>query len=92
MRESSIALRFTEHAIDRMLDWDVDPNDIAAVLATGETIEEYDDGSRLVLGRRAVRPIHVVAADVMEDTTVVITVYEPSSSRWDATFRARRPQ
>jgi hypothetical protein len=73
-----------------MLDWDVDPADVAAVLATGETIEEYDDGSRLVLGRRGVRPLHVVSAEVMEDTTVVITVYEPSPDRWDATFRARR--
>jgi hypothetical protein len=32
--------------------------------------EDYDDGSRIVLGRSGVRPLHVVAAD----EGVVITV------------------
>jgi hypothetical protein len=57
------AVRFSEHAIDRMLEWGLDVDDVEAALAEGETIEDYADGSRLVLGRAGVRPVHVVVAD-----------------------------
>jgi hypothetical protein len=88
-----IALRFTEHAVDRMLDWDVEVIDVVNVVADGETIEEYDDGSRLVLGRtHDARPLHVVLNESQVDTTVVVTVYEPSPLRWDPTFRIRTPR
>ena len=43
-------LRFSEHAIDRMLEWGLDVDDVESVLASGETIEEYRDRSRLLLG------------------------------------------
>jgi Domain of unknown function (DUF4258) len=82
-------LRFSEHAIDRMLESEIEVDDVEAALAGGETIEDYDDGSRLVLGRSGVRPLHVVAAD--EDGVVtVVTVYEPDPARWDAALRERR--
>jgi hypothetical protein len=89
---TAIGLRFTEHAIDRMLDWNVEPDEVVAVVTTGEVVEEYEDGSTLLLGRRGVRPLHVVVSRPEEDTTVVITVYEPSPLRWDPGFRTRRPQ
>ena len=82
-------LRFSEHAIDRMLESDIEVDDVEVALAGGETIEDYDDGSRLVLGRSGVRPLHVVAAEEGGVVTVV-TVYEPDPTRWDAAFRARR--
>ena len=49
------AVRFSEHAIDRMLEWGLDVDDVEAALAEGETIEDYADGSRLLLGRAGVR-------------------------------------
>ncbi len=71
-------------------------DDVRAVLATGETIEEYPDDapfpSRLVLGSVGDRPIHVVSADdVDRGETIVITVYEPDPARWDPGFRRRKP-
>jgi hypothetical protein len=75
-----------------MLDWDVETDDVVAAVTRGETIEEYEDGSRLVLGRAGVRPLHVVLAPAEEDTATVVTVYEPSLGRWDAAFRVRREQ
>ena len=85
------AVRFSEHAIDRMLEWGLDVNDVEAALAEGETIEDYADGSRLLLGRAGVRPIHVVVADeVPGGVCTVVTVYEPDPARWDPTFRERR--
>jgi len=85
------AVRFSEHAIDRMLEWGLDVDDVEAALAEGETIEDYADGSRLLLGRAGVRPIHVVVADeVPGGVCTVVTVYEPDPARWDPTFRQRR--
>lgn len=69
-------------------------DDVRKVLATGETIEGYPDDtpypSRLVLGWRGGRPIHLVVADnASSDEVIVITVYEPDINRWEPGFRRR---
>ncbi|CAN5825268.1 hypothetical protein BH23ACT11_BH23ACT11_24300 [soil metagenome] len=69
--------------------------DVRHVLETGEIIQEYPEDkpypSRLVLGWRGSAPIHVVAADSTEASeTLVITVYEPTSERWETGFREKR--
>ena len=70
-------------------------DDVRHVLATGEIIEEYPDDvpypSRLVLGWRGPRPIHVVVAENVErGESIVITVYEPDPTRWEPGFKRRR--
>ena len=86
------AVRFSEHAIDRMLEWGFDVDEVEVALAEGETVEDYEDGSRLLLGRAGVRPIPVVVADDEPDgVCTVVTVYEPDPTRWFSTFRERRP-
>lgn len=74
---------------------DCGTEDIHQVLATGKTIERYPDDrpypSRLVLGWRASRPIHVVVADNdAQQDTIVVTVYEPDPARWEPGFERRR--
>lgn len=65
--------------------------DVEAVLTDGETIEEYEDGAKLVLGRSGTRPLHVVVRDDTDAGRIfVITVYEPDPQLWDATLRRRR--
>lgn len=65
--------------------------DVEAVLTDGETVEEYEDGARLVLGRAGTRPLHVVVRDDVNTGTIfVITVYEPDPQLWDSGFRHRR--
>jgi hypothetical protein len=68
--------------------------DVASVLSAGEVIERYPDDtpypSYLVLGVVSGRAVHVVAADRPDaEEIIVITVYEPHPSLWDATFRKR---
>jgi len=65
------------------------------VVENGETIREYPNDtpypSRLVLGWRDSRPIHVVAADDAENRrTFVVTVYEPDPEIWEPDFRRKR--
>ncbi len=86
---------FRVHAVQRMFERGISREDVRDVLASGEIIEDYPDDnpypSRLLLGYRGSRPLHVVAADnPSEPETIVITVYEPDPARWDATFRQRK--
>lgn len=84
-------LMFSEHAIDRMLDWGLDVADVQAAFDNAETIEEYADGARLLLGRAGVRPLHLVVRPVGNgEGTFMITVYEPTEDRWDSGFTRRR--
>lgn len=88
-------LVFRVHAVRRMFERGITEAAVRGVLATGETIEDYPDDqpypSRLVLGFVEGRPLHVVAAeDQAEREMIVVTVYEPDRSIWDASFRRRR--
>lgn len=69
--------------------------DARNALDGGEELEAYPTDqpypSRLVLGWRGSRPPHVVVAqNVADDETIVISVYEPDPFLWDASFRRRR--
>lgn len=88
---------FRVHAIKRMFQRQISEEDVKHVLATGEVIERYPNDipypSKLLLGQRGSRPLHVVAADNAEgDETIVVTVYEPDPQEWDAGFTRRKPR
>ena len=86
---------FRVHAVQRMFERKISEEDVRHVILTGETIEDYPDDwpypSRLILGRRERRPLHVVAAYNTDDEQIIIvTVYEPDSAQWTADFRRRK--
>jgi hypothetical protein len=61
-----------------------------------EVIRAYPDdtpfASRLILGWRGRRPLHVVAADDDEGQTIIITAYEPDPALWEPDFRRKKEQ
>jgi len=86
---------FRVHALQRMFERGITSKDVHNALETGETIESYPDDqpypSRLVLGWRGERPLHMVVADNVDaDTLIVVTVYEPDPALWKEGFRRRR--
>ncbi len=88
-------LIFRIHAVQRMFERGISDTDVRDVLENGQVIEAYPDDlpfpSRLMLGRCAGLPVHVLASDDEQDqATVVITVYVPDQARWDAAFKRRR--
>ena len=88
-------LVFRIHAIQRMFQRHINKDDVRYILENGETIETYPKDtpypSRLVLGWRESRPLHVVVADNAENQeTIVITVYEPDPEEWERDFRRRK--
>lgn len=76
-----------------MFERNISVEDIAAVLKTGEVIENYPDDlpypSRLVLGNAAGRAIHVVFA-MAPEVAIVVTCYEPDPELWDEGLRRRK--
>lgn len=88
-------LVFRVHAVQRMAERTIEVVDVRHALDAGEVIADYPDDtpypSRLVLGWRGTRPVHVVAADNHHDqVTVVITVYQPDPELWEPGFKTRR--
>jgi len=87
-------IRYRVHALLRMAERRISPEDVREILASGETIESYPEDrpypSRLVLGYPGGRPLHLVAADADDlNRTIIVTVYEPDPELWDPTFRRR---
>jgi hypothetical protein len=88
-------LIFRVHAVQRMFERNISREDVRAALATGDVIREYSDDtpypSRLILGWRGERPLHVVAADNHEAReTIIITVYQPDPDQWEPDFRSKK--
>lgn len=88
-------LVFRVHALQAMFERDITPADVRAVVLNGKIIDSYPEDrpypSRLILGWRGSRPIHVVAADnPSEQETIIITVYEPDPGRWEPGFERRK--
>ena len=86
---------FRIQLLQRMFERNVSVEDVRIVVDSGETIEDYPEDrpypSRLVLGWRGSRPLHVVVADNMSENRVVaITVYEPDAALWELDFRRRK--
>ena len=68
--------------------------DVRTVVTDGEVIQSYPEDkpypSRLVLGWRGIRPIHVVVAEDNEDgILIVVTAYEPDPIQWDSGFKRK---
>ena len=69
--------------------------DVDVVLETGEVIEQYPNDtpypSRLMLGWRGSRPLHIVVAEsIGENELIVITAYEPDPAQWEADCKRRK--
>lgn len=88
-------LSFRVHAIQRMFQRQISKTEIRHTIEYGEVIEEYPEDtpfpSRLILGWRGTKPLHVVVADnIMDKEWIVITVYEPTLDKWDPDFERRK--
>ncbi|PKO21080.1 MAG: hypothetical protein CVU38_16655 [Chloroflexi bacterium HGW-Chloroflexi-1] len=80
------------HALTEAKKDGVEPEDIIAVILTGEIIEEYPERKRLLIyGRMANNlPLHVVCDYSAESLVIIPTVYIPDRRLW-VRFRIRKP-
>lgn len=88
-------LVFRVHALERMSERGITPVEVRHVIETGVVVEDYPTDtpypSRLLLGFVDLRPLHVVVADNLDNLeTIVITAYEPDPGQWDPALRRRQ--
>jgi hypothetical protein len=88
------SLRWTSHILQRLFQRNIRIDDVKAVLAKGEIIEQYPNDypfpSCLVLGYTAAgQPLHVVCGSNGVEMWL-ITAYFPNPVKWTEDFRQRR--
>jgi hypothetical protein len=88
------AVRWTDHAIKRMIQRGISQADVKRTLTGGEIIEQYPDDypypSCLVLGNVPKdRPLHVVCG-VGSEELWIISAYYPDPERWSDGFEKRK--
>ncbi len=86
---------FSNHAVQQMFFRRISREDVKAVIAYGEIIEEMPDDepfpSCLILDFVGGQPVHVVLSqDVASQTCYVVTAYIPNLGLWNDDFRTRR--
>ena len=88
--------KYRAHAIERMVSRNIRFSDIDEAAENWVLIEKYSDDtpypSCLVLGfSKRKKPIHLVFSVAHTESTIyIITVYEPTSTRWRDNFQRRK--
>ena len=77
--------RFSDHAIKRMIERDIERIEVEQAVNNGAIIEEYPDDkyspSCLIYGQTlAKRDLHIQAS--LPPKVVIVTTYEPDPSEW----------
>jgi len=88
------SLRWTNHALIRLLQRRITTNDVICALLSGEIIEQYPADypypSCLILGlTKSMEHLHVVCG-VSAGEVWLITAYYPNSNEWMQDFKSRK--
>ena len=88
------AVRWTEHAMQRLIKRGIAKGEVAQSLMTGEIIEQYPDDypyqSCLVVGLTiGGKCLHIVCG-LGEPDLWIITAYRPDQAEWSKDFKARK--
>lgn len=87
-------IRWTAHALKRLMQRGISQADMEQAIKTGEIIEQYPDDypypSCLILGKDvAGDPLHAVCG-LGGGEVWMITAYHPSPSEWEANLKTRK--
>ena len=90
-------IQFSRHAIERMFQRSIAPDEVLECIRSGDVVENYPDDlpypSALLLGISDGMPLHVlVARDEGSRSCYVVTAYRPDPLLWAADFKTRRKQ
>ncbi len=86
---------FSEHALTKMAERGIEPEEVEAVIKKGDTIRSYPDDvphpSYLLMGNVNGQVVHVVICkDILYENCIVITAYLPNPRIWEADFKTKK--
>ena len=86
-------IKWTAHALERMQERDIEPNDIITCITNGKIIEQYPEAypypACLILGLINNVHIHVVVGQG-SGFIWIITAYRPNETEWINDFSTRK--
>ena len=85
----------SKHAVDQSIIRNISIAEIKEAIAQGKVIEDYPDdkygASCLIAGFTAAnRPLHIQCSYPTRPLIKIITIYQPSSQRWNNNFTQRK--
>ena len=85
----------SKHAVDQSIIRNISIAEIKEAIAQGAVIEDYPDdkygASCLIAGFTAAnRPLHIQCSYPTRPLIKIITIYQPSSQRWNNNFTQRK--
>ena len=93
--KENFEIEYRVHSLQRMFGREITESDVKYLLVHGDIVELYEDDyplpSMLINGCSSSNiPLHIViAVNSDEKKLVVVTVYIPTSERWNADFTRR---
>ena len=91
---NSRKIRWTNHVLIRLLQRNINQEDIENAILTGEIIEEYENDypypSCLVYGINLNNRVLHVVCGIGNDELWIITAYYPDISNWNADLKTRK--
>jgi hypothetical protein len=85
--------RFTLHALERIIERDIQPNEVREAILNGEIIENYPEDkfghSCLIFGECGQKILHIQCS---VNPVWIITAYDPTSmaDKWEAGYKKRK--
>lgn len=88
------AVRWTNHALVRLLQRSITSDDVICALQNGEIIEsypqDYPNPSYLVLGLNQRNQFLHIVCGIAETELWIITAYYPNRNEWESDYKTRR--
>ena len=85
-------IRISIHAIEKIVERELEINQVLESVLNGQIIEEYDSDypypSCLILGRANEKVIHTVCS--FSEPVFIITAYEPDLNKWENDYKIRK--
>jgi hypothetical protein len=85
--------RFTLHSLERIIERDIQPNEVREAILNGEIIENYPEDkfghSCLIFGKSNQKILHVQCS---VNPVWIITAYDPTSmaDKWEVGYKKRK--
>jgi len=85
---------YKKHALERMLNRNINFEEVEKAIITGEIIREYPEdkpfSSYLILAVIFEKILHIVVSQDSEGNCIIISAYEPDREIWNSDYKTKK--